>query len=84
MVTKALLQRELTPATTAHEPARAFYQQRLSLFYFVIGGISLVFFLLHNTLEVLSDNLTLGQVFMLPLNYCHAGGLLLAAALGYG
>jgi serine/threonine-protein kinase len=77
------LQRELTPAATAQEPARAFYQQRLSLFYFVIGGISLVFFLLHNTLEVLSGNLGIEQVFTLPLNHWHAGGSLLAAAIGY-
>ncbi|HET8933681.1 MAG TPA: hypothetical protein VFN67_09590 [Polyangiales bacterium] len=79
--TPALLMRELTPATTAQEQARAFYQTRLSLYFLVIGGISLVFFLLHNLLEVLSGNLTFGQVFTLPLNHWHLAGALLSAAL---
>ena len=79
--TPALLMRELTPATTAQEQARAFYQTRLSLYFLVIGGIALVFFLLHNLLEVLSGNLTFAQVFTLPLNHWHLAGVLLSAAL---
>jgi serine/threonine-protein kinase len=82
--TPALLMRELTPATTAQEQARAFYQTRLSLYFLVIGGISLVFFLLHNLLEVLSGNLMFGQVFTLPLNHWHLAGVLLSAALAGG
>lgn len=75
------LLREPTPATTGHDPARVFYQARLALLFFAIAGISLVFFLLHNLLEVLSGNLTPGQVITLPLNHWHLAGVLLAAAL---
>ena len=53
----------------------------MSLYFLVIGGISLVFFLLHNLLEVLSGNLTFAQVFTLPLNHWHLVGVLLSAAL---
>ena len=72
---------EPTPASTGHEPGRAFYQGRLSLLFLTVGGISLVFFLLHNLLEVLSGNLTAWQVMTLPLNHWHLTGVLLAAAI---
>jgi hypothetical protein len=81
-LTPAQLQRELTPTPTGSEAGRAFYQSRISLFFNVIGGVSLVFFLLHNTLEVMSGNLTFKQVFTLPLNHWQLAGIALAGALG--
>jgi predicted Ser/Thr protein kinase len=79
------LLREQTPATSSgRDTTRTFYQARLSLLFFAIGGISLVFFLLHNLLEVLSGNLTVEQVITLPLNHWHLTGVLLAAAIAGG
>jgi len=76
------LMREPTPATgSGYEPARAFYRARLSLLFLTISGISLVFFLLHNLLEVLSGNLTVWQVVTSPINHWHLTGVLLAAAI---
>lgn len=81
-LTPAQLQRELTPTPVGTEAARAFYQARVSLFFVVIGGIGLVFFVLHNVLEVLSGNLALPQVFTFPVNLWHLSGAGLAAVLG--
>jgi serine/threonine-protein kinase len=82
-LTPALLQRELTPTPTGSEAGREFNQSRVSLYFSVISGISLVFFLLHNTLEVLSNNLTFAQVFSFPLNHWHLGAVALAGLLGF-
>jgi hypothetical protein len=82
-LTPAQLQRELTPTPTGSAAGREFNQSRVSLYFSVIGGISLVFFLLHNTLEVLSGNLTFVQVFSFQLNHWHLGAVALAGLLGF-
>jgi serine/threonine-protein kinase len=81
-LTPAQFARELTPTPAGSESARGFYQSRVSLFFFVIGGLSLVFFLLHNLLEVMSGNLTFVQVFTFPLNHWQLGGIALSGVLG--
>ena len=81
-LTPAQLQRELTPTPVGTEAARAFYQARVSLFFCVISGISLIFFVLHNLLEVVSGNLTFGQVFTFSLNHWHLAGVVVAGVLG--
>ena len=60
-LTPAHLQRELTPSPGAHEVGRAFYQSRICLFFGLISTISLIFFVLHNCLEVWSGALPLEQ-----------------------
>jgi eukaryotic-like serine/threonine-protein kinase len=82
-LTPAQLQRELTPTPAGTEAARAFYQARVSLFFAVISGISLVFFVLHNVLEVLSGNLTFGQVFTSAINHWHMGGVVVASLFAW-
>jgi serine/threonine-protein kinase len=80
----ARLRRELTPTETAGAAARELCQARTALYFSVVSGISLVFFLLHNMLEVLSNNLTPVQVLTLPLNHWHLTGAVLSGTLGLG
>jgi len=81
--TPAQLARELTPEGTDGAASTTFYQSRVSLFFHVIAGLSLVFFLLHNLLEVWSGNLSAVQVLTFPLNHFHLGGVAIAAAMGF-
>ena len=79
--TPAHLQREPTPTPVGTEAARAFYQSRIWLFFTVIAAVTLIFFVLHNCLEVLSGNLPLERVLTLPLNLWHLAAGVLASAL---
>lgn len=81
--TPAQVERELTPTPSGSDVSRAFYQSRVTLYFFVIGAISLVFFLLHNTLEVFAGNLTFREVFTFRLNHFHLGGVVLAWAIAW-
>jgi hypothetical protein len=81
-LTPAQIARELTPTPTGSESARTFYQSRVSLYFLVIGGLSVVFFLLHNVLEVLSGNLTVTQVFTFSLNHWQVAGVAVAGLTG--
>ncbi len=81
LATPAHLQREPTPTPVGAEAGRSFYQSRIQLFFALTTGITLSFFVLHNTLEVLSGHLPLGLVFSLPLNLWHLTAGLLSAAI---
>jgi eukaryotic-like serine/threonine-protein kinase len=79
--TPAHVEREPTPTPTGSRAGHDLQQARLSLFFGVIFAISLIFFALHNTLEVSFGNLTLAQVFALELNHWHLTSAFSAGAL---
>lgn len=71
----------MTPSPFATEGARAFYQSRVTLLFGTQFGLGAGFFVLHNTLDILSGKLSLSQLWTLPLNFWHFGAAALSGAL---